>query len=237
MSYLVLARKYRPAALLRAGRPGARRADARRTPSRRAASTTRSCSPARAASARPARRASSPRRSSLREGRRPPSRAATCDLCQEIAGGRSRRRHRDRRGLEHEASTRSQVDPRGRALPAGARAAQGLHHRRSAHAVGAAFNALLKTLEEPPPHVMFVFATTEAHKIPVTILSRCQRFDFKLMLDGAASSSTSTTSSTTEKIDGDAGRGPPDRAPGGRVGARRACRCSTRRSRTSRPRR
>ncbi|MCU0662100.1 MAG: DNA polymerase III subunit gamma/tau [Myxococcota bacterium] len=42
-----------------------------------------------------------------------------------------------------------------------------------------AFNALLKTLEEPPPHVKFVFATTEAHKIPVTILSRCQRYDFR----------------------------------------------------------
>jgi len=42
-----------------------------------------------------------------------------------------------------------------------------------------AFNALLKTLEEPPPHVIFVFATTEPHKIPITILSRCQRFDFK----------------------------------------------------------
>ncbi|MGA1355022.1 MAG: DNA polymerase III subunit gamma/tau, partial [Candidatus Limnocylindrus sp.] len=42
-----------------------------------------------------------------------------------------------------------------------------------------AFNALLKTLEEPPPHVKFIFATTEAHKIPVTILSRCQRYDFK----------------------------------------------------------
>ena len=45
----------------------------------------------------------------------------------------------------------------------------------------AAFNALLKTLEEPPPHVTFVFATTEVHKIPVTILSRCQRYDFKLV--------------------------------------------------------
>lgn len=43
----------------------------------------------------------------------------------------------------------------------------------------AAFNALLKTLEEPPAHVIFVFATTEPHKIPATILSRCQRFDFK----------------------------------------------------------
>jgi DNA polymerase-3 subunit gamma/tau len=42
-----------------------------------------------------------------------------------------------------------------------------------------AFNALLKTLEEPPPHLKFIFATTEAHKIPVTILSRCQRYDFR----------------------------------------------------------
>jgi len=42
-----------------------------------------------------------------------------------------------------------------------------------------AFNALLKTLEEPPAHVKFIFATTEPHQIPMTILSRCQRFDFK----------------------------------------------------------
>lgn len=42
-----------------------------------------------------------------------------------------------------------------------------------------AFNALLKTLEEPPAHVIFLFATTEPHKIPDTILSRCQRFDFR----------------------------------------------------------
>jgi DNA polymerase-3 subunit gamma/tau len=41
------------------------------------------------------------------------------------------------------------------------------------------FNALLKTLEEPPAHVKFVFATTEAHKVPATIVSRCQRFDFR----------------------------------------------------------
>jgi DNA polymerase-3 subunit gamma/tau len=45
----------------------------------------------------------------------------------------------------------------------------------------AAWNAFLKTLEEPPPHVKFIFATTEVHKVPVTILSRCQRYDFKLV--------------------------------------------------------
>ncbi len=44
-----------------------------------------------------------------------------------------------------------------------------------------AFNALLKTLEEPPSHVIFVLATTEAHKIPVTVQSRCQRFDFRYL--------------------------------------------------------
>jgi len=42
-----------------------------------------------------------------------------------------------------------------------------------------AFNALLKTLEEPPEHAKFIFATTEPHKIPITILSRCQRFDLR----------------------------------------------------------
>jgi DNA polymerase-3 subunit gamma/tau len=42
-----------------------------------------------------------------------------------------------------------------------------------------AFNALLKTLEEPPEHVKFIFATTDVHKVPATIISRCQRFDFK----------------------------------------------------------
>ncbi len=50
-----------------------------------------------------------------------------------------------------------------------------------------AFNALLKTLEEPPPHVKFIFATTESHKVPLTILSRCQRFNFKrISTDGIA---------------------------------------------------
>ena len=42
-----------------------------------------------------------------------------------------------------------------------------------------AFNALLKTLEEPPEHVIFILATTEIHRVPETIISRCQRFDFK----------------------------------------------------------
>ncbi|CAI8278385.1 MAG: DNA polymerase III subunit gamma/tau [Opitutia bacterium UBA7350] len=47
----------------------------------------------------------------------------------------------------------------------------------------AAFNALLKTLEEPPPHVIFIFATTESHKVLPTIVSRCQRFEFRPISD------------------------------------------------------
>ena len=46
-----------------------------------------------------------------------------------------------------------------------------------------AFNALLKTLEEPPAHVIFILATTEPHKILPTIISRCQRFDFSRLTD------------------------------------------------------
>jgi DNA polymerase-3 subunit gamma/tau len=46
---------------------------------------------------------------------------------------------------------------------------------------GGAFNALLKILEEPPEHVKFILATTEIHKVPETILSRCQRYDFQAL--------------------------------------------------------
>ncbi len=52
-----------------------------------------------------------------------------------------------------------------------------------------AFNALLKTLEEPPAHVIFVLATTEPHKIPATVMSRCQRYDFKRITAGTIADS------------------------------------------------
>jgi len=62
-----------------------------------------------------------------------------------------------------------------------------------------AFNALLKTLEEPPTHVVFIFATTEVHKVPMTILSRCQRFDFRrIAIEEIVS--TLTTIAKAEKI-------------------------------------
>lgn len=65
-----------------------------------------------------------------------------------------------------------------------------------------AFNALLKTLEEPPPHVVFILATTEVHKIPVTILSRCQRYDFKkVSVDKIKEQLTSITSNEKIKIE------------------------------------
>ena len=57
-----------------------------------------------------------------------------------------------------------------------------------------AFNALLKTLEEPPAHAMFIFATTEIHKLPLTILSRCQRYDFRRISTGRIQSHLKTIS-------------------------------------------
>ena len=44
-----------------------------------------------------------------------------------------------------------------------------------------AFNALLKTIEEPPPYIVFIFATTEVHKVPATIRSRCQQYNFRMI--------------------------------------------------------
>src|SRR6187402_357556 len=102
----------------------------------------------------------------------------TCELCQEIAGGRSVD------VIEIDAASNTKVEETKsilegvRYLPARARRKVYIIdevHMLSAHA----FNALLKTLEEPPPHVVFIFATTESGTVPHTILSRVQRFDFK----------------------------------------------------------
>jgi DNA polymerase-3 subunit gamma/tau len=65
---------------------------------------------------------------------------------------------------------------------------------------GAAFNALLKTLEEPPPHAKFIFATTEIRKVPVTVLSRCQRFDLR-RVDAAVLVKHLETIATKEKVE------------------------------------
>jgi DNA polymerase-3 subunit gamma/tau len=103
-----------------------------------------------------------------------------CDFCQEIASGRSVD------VMEIDGASNTGVDDV-RTLREGARYMPSKGKRKiyiidEVHMLStSAFNALLKTLEEPPPHVVFIFATTEAHKIPTTILSRCQRYDFKLI--------------------------------------------------------
>ena len=83
-----------------------------------------------------------------------------------------------------------------------------------------AFNALLKTLEEPPPHVKFVFATTELRKVPVTVLSRCQRFDLRRVRVAELAAHFGRIAEQENVVVG-AGRARPDRPGGGRVGARR----------------
>ena len=103
-----------------------------------------------------------------------------CEFCREIVGGQSVD------VFEIDGASNNGVDEV-RALREGVRYAPAKGRKKiyiidEVHMLsGPAFNALLKTLEEPPPHVVFVLATTEAHKIPITILSRCQRYDFKLV--------------------------------------------------------
>ena len=87
----------------------------------------------------------------------------------------------DRRRLEQRRRQHPRA-ARGHPLRAGARQEErSTSSTRCTCCRGGAWNALLKTLEEPPPHAVFVFATTEPHKLPATILSRCQRYDFKLV--------------------------------------------------------
>ena len=82
-----------------------------------------------------------------------------------------------------------------------------------------AFNALLKTLEEPPEHVKFIFATTEANKIPITILSRCQRFDFA-GIDMGAIQTRLDADRRGRRRRGRARGAADSRQPGGRLDAR-----------------
>jgi DNA polymerase-3 subunit gamma/tau len=102
----------------------------------------------------------------------------SCENCSEIASGSSPD------VIEIDGATYTQVE-RVRELQENlqyipAKSRSKLYIIDEVHMLSrSAFNALLKTLEEPPPHVFFVFATTEPHRIPETILSRCQRFDFR----------------------------------------------------------
>jgi len=102
----------------------------------------------------------------------------TCNICQEITAGRSldvvEIDGASNRGVEEIRNLRDSV----RYPPT--HGSYKVYIIDEVHMLTKeAFNALLKTLEEPPAHVIFVFATTEVHKVPPTILSRCQRFDFR----------------------------------------------------------
>jgi DNA polymerase-3 subunit gamma/tau len=102
---------------------------------------------------------------------------------QEHRCRRGRGRHRDRWRRQQQQASNNKVDEirelRSNTQYRPARSRFKIYIIDEVHMLStSAFNALLKTLEEPPPHVKFIFATTEVQKIPVTILSRCQRFDF-----------------------------------------------------------
>ena len=101
----------------------------------------------------------------------------TCDICQSIALGQ------DVDVIEIDGASNNGVEQvrelRQNAALRPSRARFKIYYIDEVHMLSTgAFNALLKTLEEPPPHVKFFFATTEANKIPITVLSRCQRYDF-----------------------------------------------------------
>jgi DNA polymerase-3 subunit gamma/tau len=100
-----------------------------------------------------------------------------CDICKSIASGE------DVDVLEIDGASNNGVDNirelRGNTQYMPQRSRFKIYIIDEVHMLSkGAFNALLKTLEEPPPHVKFIFATTEVEKVPITILSRCQRFDF-----------------------------------------------------------
>ena len=101
-----------------------------------------------------------------------------CDACREIAAGNSF-------GVfEYDAASHTQVDKIRELILERVRIAPPRGYKYKIYIIdevhmlsSSSFNALLKTLEEPPPHVIFIFATTEVNKMPLTIVSRCQRFD------------------------------------------------------------
>ena len=102
----------------------------------------------------------------------------SCDLCKEIMHGNAMD------VIEIDGASNNGVeqirDLRQSVQYTAAKARYKIYIIDEVHMLSAsAFNALLKTLEEPPSHVKFMFATTEVHKVPATILSRCQRFDLR----------------------------------------------------------
>jgi len=113
-----------------------------------------------------------------RDGKPTPEPCGVCSMCVEIAEGRATD------VVEIDAASNTgvanvrEIIEGVRYLPSKARFKIYIIDEVHMLSTGA-FNALLKTLEEPPPHVKFILATTDVHKVPVTILSRCQRYDFR----------------------------------------------------------
>src|SRR5262249_50894468 len=106
-----------------------------------------------------------------------PEPCGECEICQSIATGEDvdvlEIDAASNRGIDNIRDVRSNVQYRP------SRARFKIYIIDEVHMLTKeSFNALLKTLEEPPEHVKFIFATTEVEKIPITVLSRCQRFDF-----------------------------------------------------------
>ncbi len=107
-----------------------------------------------------------------------PEPCCKCDICLDIARGE------DVDVIEIDGASNTSVEDirqlRSNAIYHPARARFKIYIIDEVHMIStSAFNALLKTLEEPPEHVKFIFATTEPNKVPITIQSRCQRFDFR----------------------------------------------------------
>ena len=180
-AYRVLARAYRPARLSALiGQEALVRTLQNAFAS--AASPTPSCSPASAASARPPPPGSSPAASTApaptARARPTPRPCGVCPSCVAIDGDRSLD------VIEMDAASQTGKDDVLELLegiqfvPSSSRFK--VYILDEVHMLSPkAFNALLKTVEEPPPHVKFIFATTEVRKVPVTVLSRCQRFELR----------------------------------------------------------
>jgi DNA polymerase-3 subunit gamma/tau len=113
-----------------------------------------------------------------------------CDICESVALGQ------DVDVIEIDGASNNGVEQvrelRQNAALRPSRARHKIYYIDEVHMLTTpAFNALLKTLEEPPPHVKFLFATTEPNKIPITVLSRCQRYDFAGITPAAIAASLS----------------------------------------------
>lgn len=127
-----------------------------------------------------------------------------CEVCREILSGSSMD------VLEIDAASNNSVDNvreiRDEVIYAPSRAKYKVYIIDEVHMLSTgAFNALLKTLEEPPAHVVFILATTEPHKLPATILSRCQRFDFRrISVDSIVKRLEKIAEANSVKIDPDA---------------------------------